>query len=150
MAKGLCIPKHLYTRLLDIIPFQNHELNMEFIPPFSYNSLPSSGKIFHKSVSAENLYLFSQKNYSDVRHWCWMRKYGLHSELQLIPKGFNRVEVRTPCSLLGFLHTRLVKPCLYWPDFVHRGTVMLKQGKGFSIHSRATLFYTQCIPNIYL
>lgn len=27
---------------------------------------------------------------------------------------------------------------------------MLKQGKGFSIHSRATLFYTQCIPNIYL
>jgi hypothetical protein len=48
------------------------------------------------------------------------------SAFQLIPKVFDRVEVRALCRPVKFFHTDLNKPFLYGPRFVHRGIVMLK------------------------
>ncbi|KAK3536251.1 hypothetical protein QTP86_000154 [Hemibagrus guttatus] len=44
-----------------------------------------------------------------------------------LPKVFYRVEVRTLCRPVKFLHTKLTHPCLYGPCFVHWCAVMLEQ-----------------------
>ena len=43
------------------------------------------------------------------------------------PNVFYRVEVRTLCRPVKFIHTKLSHPCLYAPCFVHWCTVMLEQ-----------------------
>lgn len=59
-------------------------------------------------------------------------KSWLAIDFQFIPKVFSGVEVNTRCRLLGFLHTKFIKPCVYGPHFVHRGTVMMGQERTFS------------------
>ena len=53
----------------------------------------------------------------------WLAVYALK-----IPKVFYRVEVRTLCRPVKFLHPKLAPPCLYGPCFVHWWAVMLEQG----------------------
>ena len=43
------------------------------------------------------------------------------------PKVFCRVEVRTLCRPVKFLQTKLARPYLYGPCFVHWCAVMLEQ-----------------------
>lgn len=73
-----------------------------------------------------------QKNICEVRYWWWWIRPGSQMVFQFIPKLFSRVEFRALCRALEFLHAKLVKPWLYGAGFEHRGTVILKQKKGFS------------------
>ncbi len=58
-------------------------------------------------------------------------KSWLAVHVQVQPKdvgwGLGQGSVQT-----SFFHTKLGKPYLYWPGFVHRGIVMLKQKTIFS------------------
>lgn len=82
------------------------------------NSLHSSRKILE--LSLWNLGLFS------------LRSPALQSTFQIIPRVFGRLGVR-PLWLrpLEFLHTKLIKRCLYEAGFVHKGTVMLQQKRTY-------------------
>ena len=44
---------------------------------------------------------------------------------------FDGLEVRVLCRPVKFFHTKLDKPFLYGPHFMHRGIVMLKQVRAF-------------------
>ncbi|MCI4392233.1 hypothetical protein PGIGA_G00143630 [Pangasianodon gigas] len=56
-----------------------------------------------------------------------VRRSGVQSVFQFIPKVFSGVEVRTLCRTLEFFHSNLHTPCLHGARFVHRGIVMLEQ-----------------------
>ena len=45
----------------------------------------------------------------------------------IIPKVIYRVEVRTLCRPVKFLHPKITHSCLYGPCFVHWCAVMLEQ-----------------------
>lgn len=52
--------------------------------------------------------------------------------LMLGKKVFVRIEVKTQsCNSVEFFDTKLNKPCVYGPHFVHRGAFMLEQKKAF-------------------
>lgn len=92
-------------------------ITIEF-PHQAPNSLHSSRKILE--LSLWNLGLFS------------LRSPALQSTFQIIPRVFGRLGVR-PLWLrpLEFLHTNLIKRCLYEAGFVHKGTVMLQQKRTY-------------------
>ncbi|MCI4395832.1 hypothetical protein PGIGA_G00196580 [Pangasianodon gigas] len=56
-----------------------------------------------------------------------LRRSGVQSVFQFIPKVFSGVEVRALCRTLEFFHSNLHTPCLHGARFVHRGIVMLEQ-----------------------
>ncbi|MCI4383748.1 hypothetical protein PGIGA_G00030000 [Pangasianodon gigas] len=56
-----------------------------------------------------------------------VRRSGVQSVFQFIPKVFSGVEVRALCRTLEFFHSNLNTPCLHGARFVHRGIVMLEQ-----------------------
>jgi hypothetical protein len=55
----------------------------------------------------------------------------LKSPLQLTPKVFDGVEVRSLCRPIKLFHTHLDKPFLNGTRFVNRGIVMLKKERAF-------------------
>ncbi|CAB1420490.1 unnamed protein product [Pleuronectes platessa] len=55
------------------------------------------------------------------------RNQDIRAPDKFIPKLFEEVEVRALCGPAQFVHTKLTKPCLYQPCFVHWGRVMLGQ-----------------------
>ena len=55
------------------------------------------------------------------------KKMWLTIDVPVIAKEFSGGEVRALCGPLKFLHTKLIKLCLYGPHFGHWGTVMLEQ-----------------------
>ncbi|MCJ8737963.1 hypothetical protein PDJAM_G00030110 [Pangasius djambal] len=59
-----------------------------------------------------------------------VRRSGVQSVFQFIPKVFSGVEVRALCRTLEFFHSSLHTPCLHGARFVHRGIVMLEQSFG--------------------
>ncbi|MCI4391073.1 hypothetical protein PGIGA_G00130010 [Pangasianodon gigas] len=56
-----------------------------------------------------------------------VRRSGVQSVFQFIPKVFSGVEVRALCRTLEFFHSNLHTPCLHGARFVLRGIVMLEQ-----------------------
>ncbi|MCJ8749759.1 hypothetical protein PDJAM_G00179970 [Pangasius djambal] len=56
-----------------------------------------------------------------------VRRSGVQSVFQFIPKVFSGAEVRALCRTLEFFHSNLHTPCLHGARFVHRGIVMLEQ-----------------------
>ncbi|MCJ8737978.1 hypothetical protein PDJAM_G00030230 [Pangasius djambal] len=56
-----------------------------------------------------------------------LRRSGVQSVFQFIPKVFSGVEVRALCRTLEFFHSNLHTPRLHGARFVHRGIVMLEQ-----------------------
>ncbi|MCI4392257.1 hypothetical protein PGIGA_G00144020, partial [Pangasianodon gigas] len=56
-----------------------------------------------------------------------VRRSGVQSVFQFIPKVFSGVEVRALYRTLEFFHSNLHTPCLHGARFVHRGIVMLEQ-----------------------
>ncbi|MCJ8736196.1 hypothetical protein PDJAM_G00256040 [Pangasius djambal] len=56
-----------------------------------------------------------------------VRRSGVQSVFQFIPKVFSGVEVRALCRTLEFFHSNLHTPCLHGARFVHSDIVMLEQ-----------------------
>ena len=54
-------------------------------------------------------------------------KAWLNIDVLVHPRGVRWGWVRALCRPLVFLLTKLIKPRLYWPCFVRRDTVVLKQ-----------------------
>ncbi|KAI4879150.1 hypothetical protein NFI96_021247 [Prochilodus magdalenae] len=68
-------------------------------------------------------------SYSLEIQWWYIRNHREWTDKQTWTTNqvFYRVEVRTLCRPVQFLHTRLAPPCLYGACFVQWGAVMLEQ-----------------------
>ncbi|MCI4389338.1 hypothetical protein PGIGA_G00096810 [Pangasianodon gigas] len=78
-----------------------------------------------------------------------VRRSGVQSVFQFIPKVFSGVEVRALCRTLEFFHSNLNTPCLHGARFVHRGIVMLEQHThvhAFTQPGRAAFFKSATGP----
>lgn len=99
-------------------------INMELTSLSGYIIFHISGKTFHKILCLFVGIFFSLGKKAFVRSGTDVGPPGVQGTFQFIAKVFSRVEVRPLCYPLKFLHTRLVKPCLYGVGFVHLNSIL--------------------------
>ena len=92
--------------------------------PFcDYKSHHFSGNSFYKILECLfGICAQSLKSICEVRRWCWLRTPGWQWTFLPCPVVLSRFEVRALCRPIRFLHTMLIKPCLYGPYFARKGT----------------------------